>query len=688
MAAEAVRVGVDVGGTFTDFSCVVSHGRLFAFKLPSTPEDPSQAVLHGVDMLVREYGVTPAAINVFAHGTTVATNAVLERKGARLGLLTTAGFRDVLEIGRQMRRQMYSVRLDPETPVFLAPGRFRKGVRERIGPDGAVIEPLDEADAVAQVAALVEDGIGALAVCLLFSFANPAHERRIAALVAERWPTLPVSLSSMVDPAFREYERTVVTAFDAYIKPAVDAYLARLADGLIQVGVTAPLQIMQSRGGLAGAVTARQRPVRLFLSGPAGGVIGAQNEGRAVGFDDLITVDIGGTSCDIALVSGAKPLIRQEGQIDGYTLRVPMVDVNAIGAGGGSIAWIDAAGGLRVGPHSAGSVPGPACYGRGGGEATVTDASVVLGLIDPGYFVGGKVALDPGRAQAAIRDRVAAPLSMSVEAAAFGIHRVLNAQMAEGIRLVSIKQGFDPRDFALLGLGGAGPLHVCALAEELGMTRCLVPRHPGVLSASGLLAAPVEHEVAAAFSRPLDGLELSAVREALTALDAEAAALMAVEQVDPAAVVIGYAADACYVGQGYTIEVPLDLTQPDPLARLYQDFLALHDRIYGHAVDGPIRLVNLRAVHRAGGGGATGKAEIATGSPVKGTRSVLVAGDGTRVMATVYDRARMPTGLRFEGPAIVEQSDTTTWVAPGWTARTLDTGALLLERPVLMEVTP
>ena len=680
MTEAKILVGVDVGGTFTDFACVLDDGRRLAFKVPSTPADPSQAVITGLRTLVGEQGVPAGEISVFSHGTTVATNAVLERKGAIVGLLTTEGFRDVLEIGRQMRRQMYSVRLEPETPVFLAPGRRRVGVAERVGPDGAVLRALDEASVVRAVDQVLAEGATSLAVAFLFSFANPTHERRARAIIAERWPDLPVSLSSDIDPVFREYERTVVTAFDAYIKPTVDAYLGTLAGALGGEGLSAPLRVMQSRGGLAGATVARRRPVRLFLSGPAAGVIGALGEGEANDHRDLITVDIGGTSCDIALINGAKPLVRQEGVIDGFTVRVPMVDVNAIGAGGGSIAWIDGAGGLKVGPHSAGSAPGPACYGRGGGEATVTDASVVLGLIDPGYFAGGSLTLDPARARMAIEEKIAKFLSLSVEAAALGIHRVLTAQMAEGIRLVSIKQGFDPRDFALLGLGGGGPLHACALAEELSMTRVLVPRHPGVLSAAGLLIAPVEHEVSSSFSRSLEGLDPDEIKAGLARLDVDAAALMADEGLGNAEIKISYSADVCYVGQGYHLEVPLNLEASDPLGELYGDFLALHDRIYGHSVDGATRIVNLRAVHRAPVSVIEPDQRVEDGAPFKATRDVLVGDGAAPIEARVYDRARMDAGFSFDGPAIVEQDDTTTWVPPGWRATVLDTLLLLLER--------
>ena len=496
------RIGVDVGGTFTDVVCVRDGRPPLVFKVPSTPANPGEAALAAVERLAAE-GVEPGSLTQLAHGTTVATNAVLERKGGRLGIIATEGFRDTLEIGRQMRREMYEVRLDPQTPVFLAPRAMRIGVRERIGPAGEVIEPLDEGSVRDALDRLVAAGAECIAVCLLFSFVNPEHERRVREIARSDHPELEISLSSEVDPAFREYERTAVTAFDAYIKPTVGRYLADLARRMEDAGVPAPLQIMQSRGGLASADIARGRPVRLFLSGPAAGVIGGQATGAAAGHDDLITLDVGGTSSDIALVSGAKPLIRSEGVIDEFPVRVPMVDVNAIGAGGGSVAWLDDAGGLRVGPRSAGSEPGPACYARGGGEPTVTDASVVLGYLDPKYFAGGAIELDVERARDAIAKRIAAPLGLGIEDAAAGIHQVVNAQMAEGIRLVSVRQGFDPREFTLVAMGGAGPLHACALAADLAIARVVVPRHPGVLSAAGLLAAPIEHEVSTAYAEPL-----------------------------------------------------------------------------------------------------------------------------------------------------------------------------------------
>ncbi|MCP5157466.1 MAG: hydantoinase/oxoprolinase family protein [Ectothiorhodospiraceae bacterium] len=680
-AIPGVRIGVDVGGTFTDVVCAIPGQGHRVLKVPSTPGDSSRGVMDGVAAVLAQAEVDAARIERFAHGTTVATNAVLERKGARIGLITTEGFRDVLEIGRQMRSQMYNVRLDPETPVFLAPGRMRRTVRERIGSKGEVLVPLDEASVVEAVDGLVADGAQSIAVALLFSFLDGSHEERVRDIVRERHPGLDVSLSCEVDPAFREYERTAVTAFDAYIKPVVDRYLAHLENGLSSAGVEAPLQVMQSRGGLANAAVARRRPIRLFLSGPAAGVIGAQAVGAVAGVEDLISVDIGGTSCDIALVSGSKPLIRPEGTIDGYPVRVPMIDVNAIGSGGGSIAWIDGAGGLRVGPHSAGSDPGPACYGRGGTAATVTDASIVLGYLDPAYFAGGALALDPELAHRAVERTVADPLGMSVHAAAAGIHRVLDAQMAEGIRLVSIRQGFDPRGFALVPLGGAGALHACSLADELGIRRIVVPRRPGVLSAGGLLAAPVEHEMSAAFAERLDRCDLAAVRTVLDGLDRQCEALMAEEGAmaheDRR---VEHAADVCYVGQGYHLEIPLVLDDPDPLQRLYRDFLAAHDRVYGHATEAPARFVNLRSVHRAGGAGEVELAETGDSAAPRGSRTIWLPGREEPVEAVVVRRGALAAGERLVGPAIVEQADTTILVRPGWVGAVSDNALLVLER--------
>ncbi len=681
VSAPSVRVGIDVGGTFTDVACTVDGALLHAFKVPSTPTNPANAVLHALNELAGR-GVDLSHVNSLAHGTTVATNAVLERKGARIGVLATQGFADTLEIGRQMRRDLYSIRLDPETPVFLAPGERRFGIEERIGPEGAIIQALDETSVRDALDALVTLGVGSIAVSLLFSFVNPTHEERIKEIVQTDYPSLDISLSSEVDPAFREYERTAVTAFDAYIKPVVSRYLADLTEEAKRAGVDAPLQVMQSRGGLAHATVASARPVRLFLSGPAAGVIGGQSEGALVGEEALITLDVGGTSCDIALISSATPLTRSEGVIDGYTVRVPMVDVNAIGAGGGSIAWLDDAGGLRVGPHSAGSSPGPACYGQGGTEPTVTDASIVLGLVNPAFFAGGTLRLDPEAAHSVIRTKIAEPLGLSVEDAAAGIHQVLNAQMAEGIRLVSIGRGFDPREFALVALGGAGPVHACALAEELQIARVVLPRRPGVLSASGLLAAPIEHEAALSFGRTLDGADIADIRARLGLLDARCAELMAAEGQFEQPIEAEYFADVCYVGQSYYLEIPLEPGDSAPLERLYERFLEAHDRIYGHAVEGAARFVNLRAVHRVHPASATpGQHDGQTGPDgdvAPTSRSVRIPGTSERTTAAIYQRDALRPGTEFTGPAVIEQTDTTTVVSPGWRATISDNHVITL----------
>jgi len=674
------EIGVDIGGTFTDVVCRDGSGTMRLVKIPTTRSNPSAGVKAAMDYMRREWRVSPDEIVRFVHGTTVATNAVIEAKGARIGLITTAGFKDVLEIGRQMRHSVYDLLLKPETPVFLAAGALRKEVVERLTATGEVLVPLDESSVVRAVDELVAEGVEAIAVSCLFSFLNPAHERRTREIIAERHPEIMVSLSSDVDPAFREYERTCVTAFDAYIKPVVGRYLEAMEQDLADDGVRTPLQIMQSRGGIISSRIARQRPVRLFLSGPAAGVIGGLEVGRAAGIEDLITVDIGGTSCDIALIHRGQPLIRSEGEISGYAVRVPMVDVNAIGAGGGSIAWIDGAGSLRVGPHSAGSEPGPACYGRGGERATVTDASIVLGYINPDYFAAGSLKLSAELARQTIETTIARPLGMTLERAALGIHRVLNAQMAEAIRLVSIGRGIDPRGYTLLPLGGGGPLHATALARELGIRRIAVPPHPGVLSAAGLLFAQIEHESSVAFPRPITGLDWPAVERALAERDQACAKLMRSEGVPAVQTQTHYFADVCYVGQSYHLEIPLRADAANPIETLYRDFLAAHDRIYGHSTEGPARIVNLRSIHRSAASRPTAAASApAQGNgAAKGTRDILTAESGRFIPAKIYDRSALATGCEIHGPAIVEQADTTTLIEPGLRATVAADGPLII----------
>jgi N-methylhydantoinase A len=677
-----VQIGVDIGGTFTDIVALDRAGRLALTKVPSTPKDLLEGIGAAVTRVLALAGARPGDVERFIHGTTVATNAILEQKGAVTAILTTEGFEDVLELGRMKRSRMYDLAMDPEVPTFLAPRRRRLGIRERLDARGAVLVPLDE-DAVRRaVQALRAQAVQAIAVCYLFSFVNPAHERRTREIVAEVAPELSVSLSSDVDPTFREYERLCVTAFDAYLGPVVKRYLAGLAETLATLGVPGVPLIMRSRGGIVSAALAARQPVTLFLSGPAGGVIGAAFAAERSSVHDFVSLDMGGTSNDVAVVRDGTPLLATEGAIGPYPVRTPMVDVNTIGAGGGSIAWIDAAGGLRVGPRSAGADPGPACYGRGGDEATVTDASVVLGYLNPARFAGGTVPLDAAAAERAVA-AVGRRLGVDPVAAAAGIHRVVNARMADQIRLVTIKRGYDPRQFSLVVLGGAGPVHGAALAEEMGMAEVLVPEAPGVLAAFGLLAAAIEHHHARTLQARTDVADLDAVNQCLGELDAAGRGRMREEGVSDDQVRVAYTADMRYVGQAYELEVPIAVPvtrerTPEVLAA----FHAVHERVYGYArAQQPVEFVNFRAVHtyplpRPAVAPAAGD----TGKPADARLGERRAYFGAFVPTAIYERARLPRGARLDGPAIVEQSDTTTVIPPGVTALVDDAGNLRLRR--------
>jgi len=677
-----VQIGLDIGGTFTDIVALDRDGRLALTKVPSTPKDLLEGIGAATRRILGIAGAKPGDVERFIHGTTVATNAILEQKGAVTAVLTTAGFEDVLELGRMKRSRMYDLAMDPETPTFLAPRRRRVGVRERLDAKGRVLVPLHEDDVRESVLALRAQGVSAIAVCYLFSFVNPVHEQRTREIVAALAPEISVSLSSEVDPTFREYERLCVTAFDAYLGPVVKRYLAGLADTLRVLGVGAPPLIMRSRGGIVSAALAARQPVTLFLSGPAGGVIGARFAAECSGVRDFVSLDMGGTSNDVGVVRDGAPLLVGEGSIGPYPVRTPMVDVNTIGAGGGSIAWIDAAGGLRVGPRSAGAEPGPACYGRGGDEATVTDASVVLGYLNPARFAGGVMALDVAAAERAVA-AIGQRLGVDRVAAAAGIHRVVNARIADQIRLVTIKRGYDPRQFSLVVLGGAGPVHGAALAAEMGMAEVLVPEAPGVLAAFGLLAAAIEHHHARTLQTRTDVADLGDVNACLADLDGAGRARMREEGAPAREVRVAYAADMRYVGQAYELEVPIaaPLTR-ERVAEIVAAFHATHERIYGYARPQQlVEFVNFRAVHTyplprpvvrpaARASGTLGDARI-------GERRAYFGG---YVPTMLYERARLPLGARLAGPAVVEQDDTTTVIPPGMTALVDDAGNLRLRR--------
>jgi len=679
-----VQIGVDIGGTFTDIVALHDDGKLFLTKVPTTPHNLLQGIAAALQRVLALAGADPGAVRRFIHGTTVATNAVLEQKGAVTGVLMTEGFEDVLELGRQKRSRMYDLDMDVETPTFLAPRRRRVGIRERVDARGQVLTLLDEDQVRAAVTRLRDDGVQAIAVCYLFSFLNPQHEQRTRELVREVAPELTVSLSSTVDPRFREYERLCVTAFDAYLAPVVSRYLAGLADTLQALGVPAVPQIMRSCGGIVSAALAAQQPVTLFLSGPAGGVVGAQCAAEQSGISDFISLDMGGTSNDVSVVQGGRPLIASEGRIGRFPVRTPMVDCNSIGAGGGSLAWLDAACGLRVGPMSAGAEPGPACYGRGGYQPTVTDASVLLGYLNPESFAGGSLWLDVSAAEAAVA-RLADQLDLSVTATAAGIHQVVNARMADQIRLMTIQRGYDPRQFTLVLLGGAGPVHGVALAEELGIREILVPQAPGVLSAFGLLAAAVEHHHARTLPSVVEQADLSAVNALLTTLDEAGRKRMHEEGVPPAEVRMAYAADMRYVGQAYELEVPLSAPlRNEDLAGVQAAFHAVHERVYGyHRAGQPVEFINFRAVHTCPlprpwvrplprSGRSLADAHV-------GERRAYFASAGF-IPTPLFDRARLPVGERCHGPAIIEQPDTTTVIHPGYSASVEESGNLRIRK--------
>jgi N-methylhydantoinase A len=681
-----LTLAVDIGGTFTDLCALVERdgrSRLVWTKEPSTRHDPIEAVLRGTARLVREVGHAPAAVTRFLHGTTVATNAVLERTGARLGVLMTEGFEDTLELGRQDRADMYRLDPEPETPGFLAPGRQRRGVVERIGADGAVVVPLDEGRLLAAVDDLVHgQGVEALAVCYLFAFVNPVHERRTRELVQAHHPAVAVSLSHEVDPVFREYERACLTAFDAYLRPVMSRYLGALGGALRGLGVTGEILTMQSRGGLASTARAVERPLTTLLSGPAAGVIGALHVAGRAGFRDCITLDMGGTSADIALVTDGKPVTTTWGRIERYPLRTPMVDVNTIGAGGGSIAWLDPAGGLHVGPRSAGAEPGPACYGRGGTDATVTDASLVLGYLDPERFAGG-VRIDPDAAWRAI-ERLAGPLGLTVPEVAHGMHRIVNARMADETRLVSVRRGWDPRRFTLVLFGGGGPVNGWAVAEDLGIRRLLVPFAPGALSAFGLLVARVESDEAVTVKVAAARADAEAMEHAYRRLESAGLARMVRDGLPPEDVVCRRSADMRYIGQSYELEVPM----PAPLdagavRAAAAAFHRVHEQVYGHASpEAAVEFVNLRTVHAcalppvdetlAAGSGAAGR-------PASSRRCYFPQTGGF-VDTRVLERLELSPGHALAGPAVVHQPDSTTVVPPGYECRVDARGNLVLER--------
>ena len=680
-------IGIDTGGTFTD--CVYrAGGRLEVLKIPSTPDDPSRAILQAVEIIARRAGASELEIR---HGTTVATNALLERKGARVAFVTTEGFEDTLAIGRQARPSLYD--WNAHRPEPLAEPGCCFGVAERIGPDGAVVKA-PGAQSLQELRQRIKDcGADSIAVSLLFSFANPEHERAVAAVLHGLEKS--VSLSHQILPEFREYERAATVTLNAYVAPLMAGYIGGLERSLGKGGTR--LLIMQSSGGILSAESAAREPVRTILSGPAGGVIGALSVARRAGIDRALSFDMGGTSTDVALLDATRePPTTIEGQVGGLPVRVPMLDIHTAGAGGGSLAWMDTAGALQVGPESAGAVPGPACYGRGD-RATVTDANLVLGRLHPDYFLGGAMKLDEVRARRALGERrqrvsksagqqVGEPESQqgstdlthalefagagfaSIEALAEGVVRIANARMESALRVVSVERGYDPRSFTLIAFGGAGPLHACALASALGIGRVLAPAAPGALSALGILDADLRRE----FSRTVMAAPGSPqIPVVFRELEAEASEAFRQGGLTPRLL---RAADLRYQGQGFELRV-------DWSARVEERFHQAHERMYGYADSGrPIEIVTLRV-------------QAVARTPKPRERSVALRrgnGDHARIGAhrvfengawtrgALYDRTRLRPGDRFAGPAVIVELSATTYLPSGWVLAVDGFGNLVL----------
>jgi N-methylhydantoinase A len=666
-------VGVDTGGTFTDLVMSVD-GRLHIHKLLSTPQNPAQAILAGLE------AITPGGIAVLtrvAHGSTVATNAILERNGARTALITTQGFRDLLFIGRQNRPVLYA--LQPQLPPPLIPRHWCYEVPERLDYTGAALQPLDRIALDHVLDNLVEQKIEAVAVCFLYSFVNPVHEQAVKARILERgllkeWQ---IALSSEVLPEFREYERASTVVLDAYVRPVMSRYLSHLE---AQLPKRALLRVMKSDGGVMSAARVQQQAIHTALSGPAAGVMGAFHIAKMAGFDNILTLDIGGTSTDVALCPG-EPIRRPESEIDGLPLRIRLLDIETIGAGGGSIARLDDGGALRVGPESAGSSPGPICYGRGGDQITVSDAHALLGRLDPEHMLGGKMTLDVASARAAI-ERLARRMNLSAETAATGIINVANVNIDRALRRVSVARGYDPRHFTLVAFGGAGPLHACEVAEQLEIPSILVPRYPGVLCAFGLLVA----DVALEYSRSILGLNtddtIAVLQSHMEAMIRQARDDLAREGIDEEQMIFKPLIDMRYQGQAYelTLSCPLPVISHQALAEAFHD---AHEQAYGHAMqERVVEIVNLRLQ-------ATGLVEkpVLEAADVEMTYSASAqhARLGDKTLANdlrveLYDRELLLPGVRFSGPALVFQFDSTVYVAPHWSAWVDGYQNLILER--------
>jgi N-methylhydantoinase A len=680
-----VRIAIDIGGTFTDATLIdEATGRVSIAKVLTTPADPSEGFMQALGRVLGEH--EPADVGLVVHATTVATNAIIEGKIARSGFVATAGFRDLLEIARQVRPTLYDTQF--EKPAPLVPRDRAVEVVERLGPAGEVTLPLDE-DSVRRAAAVLRsERVESVAVCLLHAYVNPEHEQRVGEILAEELPGVPVSLSSAVAPEFREYLRASTTVINAVIRPVVQRYLERIQERLAAGGVGARLLVMQSSGGVFGADAAAGRPVFMVESGPAAGVIASAHLGSTIDAPDVLSFDMGGTTAKVGLIREGRPSVTKDYAVgrhagagigamslSGYPVRTPVVDLVEIGAGGGSIAWVDSGGLLRVGPQSAGADPGPVCYGRGGAEPTVTDANVVLGRLDPQYFLGGEMTLDVDAARRAIEDRCAKPLGLDVTQAAYGIVEIANAAMVNALHLISVQRGYDPRDFVLVGFGGAGPLHANAIARDAELPTLVVPPSPGIFSATGLLSTDLKRDAAVTIMRRLDELDRAELDEVFARLERAGADELEREGVSRDRVEFVRQLDVRYVGQSYELTVEAG-------DELLGRFHAEHERTYGFAAPGePVELVSVRltTIGRIEKPSARSVEAVGPASP-KRERPVYFSEAGGFVDCPVYDRYGLAAGTAFPGPAVVEELDSTTLVHPGFDLRVDERGNLVIER--------
>ena len=696
---DQFRLGVDIGGTFTDAILLnESTGEVRTGKVPSTPSDPSVGFLNVVDRMLGDASVKPEWVRYVVHGTTVATNAIIEGNLAKTAFITTDGFRDLLEIQTGIRPVLYDLQFEKIKP--LVPRYLCFGVPERLDFRGDVLVPLDE-DAVSDVVGqLAQAGVESIAVCLLHSYINPEHEQRIGEILKNELPTTLFSLSSDVAPEFREYFRASTTVINAAIRPVVSRYLGNIQQRVRGSGVTGELLVMQSSGGVLTFEAAIDRPVFMVESGPAAGVIAASNLGNTLSHENVISFDMGGTTAKAGLIENGTPRVTKEYEVGGtaattehgargagYPIRTPVIDLVEIGAGGGSIAWIDSGGILRVGPRSAGADPGPVCYGLGGTEPTITDANLVLGRISPDYFLGGEMRLDVDAARTAIKEHCADPLRMTIEEVALGIVEIANSAMVGALRQVSVQRGYDPRDFILVAFGGAGPVHANRLAAELEMPSVLVPTSPGTTSAMGLLVTDIKHDYSVALIERADQLDLGTVKSQFTRMKSEGEAALVSEDVASESMRFVYQADTRYVGQSYelTITLPEDGLRSDQLPGVLEQFHNEHERAYGFkADDEPVEFVALR-LSAIGEISKPRIRKLADGNrdasgALKGTRSVYFSEDGGWGECPIYNRYALRSANEIRGPAIVEEVDSTAVIHPGYRSLVDEYGNLFMTR--------